>query len=157
MIQRIQSVYLAVAAVIGLVYFFLPISTVNVGDTLYVVKASGIYYQEGGNLIFDAPVLTLSSVLLFQILLSAITIFQFKNRGLQVKLTNLNLALVVACIALTFLYADSTPEKVEEGMNFAVTYSYGSIAPLISLISVFLARTAILKDDKLVKSLDRLR
>ncbi|MBD80800.1 MAG: hypothetical protein CL840_17930 [Crocinitomicaceae bacterium] len=157
MLQRIQSIYLALAAIISTVFFFIPISTIEVNDNTYAVKASGIYYQDMGNYVFDSPLLALSSVLVFHIILSLMTIFLFNNRSRQITLCNLNLVLLVICMILVFFYAGDVPEKPIDEAVKTVTYSYGGLIPMMPVVLVLLARKAIKKDENLVKSVDRLR
>lgn len=157
MLQRIQSVYLGLSAVILIAFFFVPISSITVGDNLYVVKASGIYYQDNGNQIFETPLFALSAVLFFAAIMSIATIFQFKNRKMQIKLASLNLLLVVIALGLAFLRASDLPKDLASDGELVVNYAYTGFVLIVPLILLFLARMAIIKDDNLVKSLDRLR
>lgn len=157
MLQRIQSIYLLLSAIVSSVFFFVPISNITLNDSFFTIKAGGVYYLDGENYLFDSPLLALSSVLLFHILLSLVTIFQFKNRKLQLTLSNLNLVLVLVGMALVFFYSDTLPEKPIDGSQAVISYSFGGLLPLLSFVLIFLAKKAITKDEALVRSADRLR
>ena len=83
--------------------------------------------------------------------------FQFKKRNLQITLCNLNLVLLFAGMALVFFYGGNLPEKAIDSNASTITYSFGGLIPLFSIAMIFLAKRSINKDDKLVKSADRLR
>ena len=157
MIQRIQSVYLLIAATASSTFFFIPISTIALYESNFVIKASGIYYLDGDSYIFDRPLLAVSSVLLFHILMTLITIFQFKNRKLQITISNLNLVLILVGMVLVFFYRGALPEKPIDGSEPTISYHLGGLLPLFSFVLIFLGRKAIKKDDELVRSAERLR
>jgi hypothetical protein len=93
---------------------------------------------------------------IFVAALSIFCIFQYKNRVRQAKLVRLSILLEIVLIAMVFfVYAGiieknlhTTPEYMEEA---------GIYFPLISLIFLILAYRFIIKDEKLVRSADRLR
>ena len=157
MLQRIQSVYLAISAVMVAIFFFIPISDVQVGSELYVIKASGVYYQDVEGLIFETPLLALGAVLFFTFILLLASIFQYKNRKMQIKLCTLNLVLLLISLGLVFLRSGDIPADLAVEGEKTITYSYGGLFLILPIILTFLAQRAIKKDDALVKSLDRLR
>lgn len=157
MLQRIQSVYLLLAAIGSTIFFFAPISNIEINNNFFIIKASGVYFKDGDSYVFDSPLLALSSVLLFHVLLSLITIFQFKKRNLQVTLCNLNLVLLFVGMGLVFFYGGNLPEKPIDANVANIVYSFGGLIPLFSFAMVFLAKWSINKDEKLVRSADRLR
>ena len=157
MLQRIQSVYLLLAAIASGIFFFTPISNIEINNNFFIIKASGVYFQDGDSFVFDSPLLALSSVLLFHVFLSLLTMLQFKKRNLQITLCNLNLVLLFAGMALVFFYGGNLPEKAIDSNASTITYSFGGLIPLFSIAMIFLAKRSINKDDKLVKSADRLR
>ncbi|MDR3061646.1 MAG: DUF4293 domain-containing protein [Dysgonamonadaceae bacterium] len=80
-------------------------------------------------------------------LLSIITLFYYKKRSLQVKLCYFLLFLLIAI--LTFI-------GIVFGAN-ALSLKFQVIIPLVALVLDVLAIQRIKKDEKLVRSLDRLR
>lgn len=158
MIQRIQSVFLFLAFVATVVLYFYPIA--GVYSDLHTYK---LYVYELKNMVpGEASLFTFMTtfpLLLLNIIvgvIAATSIFLYKNRIRQAKIVRLAILLEIVFIALVFfVYAGiieknlfASPEYLEEsGMYF----------PLISLIFLILAYRFIMKDEKLVRSVDRLR
>ena len=86
--------------------------------------------------------------------LSAVAIFLYKNRKTQYKLALSGAFLSAVVIGLQVWYVEafkkSTP--IVQG-----TYQWGGLLPIAMMIFLFLAASGIRKDEKLIKSLDRLR
>jgi len=158
MIQRIQSVFLFLAFVATVVLYFYPIA--GVYSDLHTYK---LYVYELKNMVpGEASLFTFMTtfpLLLLNIIVGVIavtSIFLYKNRIRQAKIVRLAILFEIVFIALVFfVYAGiieknlfASPEYLEEsGMYF----------PLISLIFLILAYRFIMKDEKLVRSVDRLR
>ena len=137
MIQRIQSIYLLLATAAAVLFNFLSlgIDATTDGDVL-------VY---GKDII---PILALSSLIG---LISLISIFLFNNRKLQVKLCRLNLFLVAGLIGLSVFYLFGNPNGTIE------TPGVGLAMPLFMFVFNLLAMKKIDDDEKLVRSMDRLR
>lgn len=145
MIQRIQSLWLFLAALAaaGLLYFSLYNyhTLVNTVDTANQLKANNNYG------------LFVLAILL--IILPLVNIFMFKNRKRQKGLAALSIVVAIGFIAvmvmrITSLRNDTPPPT-------SGSYGVGAIMPILSIVFLFLAISGIRKDEKLVKSLDRLR
>jgi hypothetical protein len=138
MLQRIQSVWLLLAAVFDAITFRFPFAN---GDWIFDKFLYPIELNAKTTIWFT--VLTvLNGILAF------ITIFLFGNRKLQLRLTYLGIFLSTVLITLYFLEL-----KNFIGGNIAVwvVFYFAILACYI-----FAAR-GILNDNKLIKSLDRLR
>lgn len=85
--------------------------------------------------------------------LALILAFLYKNRNLQIKIAYLLLFLLILMYALYFIF-DRHGLPVTELFKHA---RFTFIFPFISFIFVYLAIRGIKKDEKLVRSLDRLR
>lgn len=88
--------------------------------------------------------------------LPAIAIFMFKNRKLQTSLSVLAIVLNIGFIAFYIMGMESFKSAhvpPVTGSSFGVA----SFMPIVSIIFLFMAIRGIRKDQKLVKSLDRLR
>ena len=138
MIQRQQSLWLLLAAVTSFLSFKFPFYTGNILEN----NMSRYEELDGANNLF-LLVLTGASLLI-----SAIAIFMYKDRKTQLKLVIGGIIVSIALMALYF----SQLKKFSNG-NFALT----SIFVLAILISYIMAARGIWKDEKLVKSLDKLR
>jgi len=121
MIQRIQSVYLFFVFCLMAALVFFPFSS------LWAVS-------------LDAGIVAV---------LSLITIFLYKKRNLQIKISYLLLLLLVLIYVLYIILDLQSLSLSEIGYTFAF--------PFISFILTYLAIGGIRKDEKLVRSLDRLR
>jgi predicted membrane channel-forming protein YqfA (hemolysin III family) len=138
MIQRQQSLWLLLAAVASFLSFKFPFYTGNILEN----NASGFAELEGGSNFFLLIVTGLS------ILISVIAIFMYKDRKTQLKLAIGGIILSIIMLILYFVEI----KKFEKG-NFALT----AIFVLAILIGYIMAARGIWKDEKLVKSLDKLR
>jgi hypothetical protein len=157
MLQRIQSVFLFLAAIsLSLTFFFPMAEFIGAKDSL-VLYVYGIQSLVPGtsnvyDLMFIMPLLSIVSLV---IVFSLITIFMYKNRMGQIKVIRFLMFLIAAMIGLVFLYYyDILADASGAEPNFI---QVGAFAPLLSLILLYLASRAIVKDEKLVRSADRLR
>ena len=141
MIQRIQSIWLLLAGVAGLLTYKLP---------LWQGKL-----QDGSIKIFMGPeILLLFTLIVITSILAFVTIFLFKNRGQQKGLALIGALLSIAIVALEYFLV----EDYIKGLNLAEnSWQFGAILPILMVFLFFLARGGIVKDEKLVKSLERLR
>ena len=146
MIQRIQSIFLFLAGGASLGLFGLPFATTPkaiessmiFGDALYNVND-----QMGLSVLFG-----LAGVL------AIIAIFLFRNRGLQSKVSLSALILNIGGLVFAIYYLT---QNLTEAGKAAIEFAFGGVFPLLSILFCFLAYRFIRKDDKLVKSMDRLR
>jgi len=144
MIQRIQSLYLLLAALVsGGLIFILYLWTNQSGNDIYAINSIG----EDNLLLKSTGILfILSSVLSF------ISIFLFKNRKTQIVINRLNIVLNFFLLGIiVYLLLTLSGEAVVSKKGI------GSFLPLIVILFLVLANKAIIKDEKLVKSVDRLR
>lgn len=141
MIQRIQSIWLLLAALVMATIFYFP---------TYTFSATSALPMTIGN---DFLGIILAAV---SILLSLVTIFRFKNRKSQLSMIWLNILVCIALQAWLFIRISNETGKPELA-NVPGHYWIGLFLPLITLLMLFLARGGVRKDEKLVKSLDRLR
>ncbi len=136
MLQRIQTIWLLLASVCAFLTLKLPFySGTN-------AKAIASYPLKGTETIL------LLSITIALGLLSLFTLFLFKNRVLQLRLCILGI--IIEAILL-FLY-------FKQVQTFTVgTYSLTVLLHGFIIVFLLLAARAINKDEKMVKSSDRLR
>lgn len=141
MIQRIQTVWLLLAAIIAFTYTQVPLFTGTLPD------AVEIRFLPTEDLLLFALAVAVG-------LLAATAIFLFKNRSLQMKLCFFGLLGSIALIALEVFKLESfkTDNALTKG-----TYAWGSLLPILLVVFFILAWRGIRRDQKLIKSLDRLR
>ena len=129
MLQRIQSVFLLISSVITpIMIFFVPI------------------FELESKEMFASEFLWAKVFLFISTLLSLISITLYKNRKKQILLCSFSRTqITIALILLLFMYKKQMNVKIEL-LLFAIPYL------LLILSSYFIKR-----DDKLVKSSDRIR
>lgn len=136
MLQRIQTVYLLLAAISsgGLIFVF-HLWTTN--SDVMVYAGDNMYYL---------------GMFLGSAALSLISIFGYKNRQSQFVMNRLNIILNFILLGL-FVYQSlnlsGEADVSEKGI--------GVVLPALSIVLLVLANKAIKKDEDLVKSVDRLR
>lgn len=161
MLQRIQSIYLLLAVVCAVLCMCMPIGYFNYEDGAEVARAASLYnlYASVPSEVVGqfehtfTPWVALFVVLALVATMHTLAIFLFKRRALQMRLTNLaNLVLIGYYIAgVVFVLMANN----ESGTSFRPTL--WAALPLVALILGYMAFRAILKDEMLVRSLDRLR
>ena len=150
MIQRIQSIYLLLVAVLGtLLCFFAPVQFLTPTGTEYILL---IAFQKW-------PLAIISVVVP---LLALVNIFLFKHRLVQARLNVVNVVLCLGYYALLALYIayivkgnEPINGTIIEGAEWYLTI-WASI-PLINIVLSMMATRRILKDEALVRAADRLR
>ncbi|MGB4413603.1 MAG: DUF4293 domain-containing protein [Paludibacter sp.] len=155
MIQRIQTLYLFLIVALSGFTLFSPVAGLfNKTEALeYVVNYRGIFLvQPTGNL-FQENVWALTAISAIIPLISLLTIFLYKKRLLQIRLTIFNIVLMAGYYGLLFIYLWLAGEHYHAEWFLEIVTAF----PLINIILGFLAIRAIGKDEALVKSLNRLR
>ncbi len=144
MIQRIQSVYLLLAAIVMGVFMFMPTVNFTANGAQHVLGAI-----TGVNGIDTPNYVLLVSEILF-IVCTIFTIFQFKNLKRQKLLCKINAALAGAALGSTL--ASWLTYK-----SGGATISLWIILLVVATIFLALALHGIRKDIKLLAEADRLR
>jgi len=136
MLQRIQSVYLLIAALLsGVLIFFVSLWSKEAGEPTYV-----------------EDVMLALGMFLGSAILSFITIFLFNNRKLQFILGRINIILNFFLLGVFVYWSLTVPGEMEISEK-----GIGMFIPILSIVFLVLANKAIQKDEDLVKSVDRLR
>ena len=151
MLQRIQSLWflLSIAALSAM--FFFPIAELHKQGIVYFFKMSGFFEIKGSQLIKHEPIIILLILNVFISFLSLLNIFLFKNRNLQIKLCLIT-SLFLIIFSGVILYLTYFVNNYD-----SVFYKVSSIFPIIAFIFIMLARIGIKSDEKLVRSIDRIR
>lgn len=155
MIQRKQTLFLLVAFIACVICLFVPVASVmpqGMGNPMSV-HCLGISSEEG--IRFDASCLPLFLLCSVSALISLATVFQFKNRKLQMNLCSINLLFNVLWYVdyAVIFFGLVGLEKVSGDL----TFHWGAVMPLISFVFVLLARKGVSDDEKLVRAADRIR
>jgi hypothetical protein len=87
--------------------------------------------------------------------LPLINIFFYKKRKLQISIAIIT-ALIIAIYYVTALtYLSAFLDKIND--SYALNLQFGIILPVVALVFDLLAINRIKKDERLIKSLDRIR
>ncbi len=155
MIQRIQSLYLSVIAILSLVFLrgdFLNF-TEKTGAVLHVTFSEVIRENAGSGQQMLEKLLPLSVLIILIILISLFTLFLFKNRKIQIRFS-LFLLILAAVFVIALIHISLS---ITSKFDAAIIPGFKMIFPVLILIFSVLAYLGIKKDDKLVKSYDRIR
>lgn len=157
MIQRIQSLFLFLVFVSGLATFFFPIA--SFWGELDVIRLGAIGVEdlspspsdtEWPNTILLLVVLGLITLMAF------VAIFLYKRRKVQVRLIMFGLLLNIVYLALIFFYYVPELEALTQTSADYIREP-GIYLPIASIVFLILANRFIMKDEKLIRSADRLR
>lgn len=150
MIQRIQTVYLVIAVILMVVCSCLPVGTffpLSMGGRAELYNI-GIISAEG----WDCSVAGLFVLLLATTVNSVLTIFAFNNRKRQIRNCTISIILLLLWMAL---YAVLGFVVGKADMEFHMDIP--AVLPVVSIIFIWLARRAVIADEKLIRSVDRIR
>lgn len=129
MIQRIQTIW-TFLAVLAAVFLFITGQDVIISESL--------------------PILDTACVIL--VLIGLLSVFSYKNRKRQILLNNISIiinALLVGVLIYWLLNLSGGIQFPEKGIE--------PVFSLIAIVCLFIANIYINKDERLVKSVDRLR
>ena len=157
MLQRIQTIWLLLASLALLSLFLFPyvsyIDLVGLGKMIFVTGEYGAVNNETvkseGYILQVIVTIILALVPLF-------TIFQFKHRKLQLKLIYGEIALICLFAVWLFVSATNTLSLINQHVN-AQNIGVGFFLLPMTIIFLIMAIDGIRKDEKLIKSADRLR
>lgn len=152
MIQRIQSVYLLLAAVAVVVSMFLPVCSYVAADAVHadVLKPLGLVLSTGE---FHST-WGLFCLLVLSALIAVAAIFLFRNRMLQIRMTIFNVLLLVGYYVTAAVFIFSLKEGLDA---VSLRMGLGLALPAVSIIFCYLAFRGIYRDEIMVKAADRLR
>ncbi|HZV72065.1 MAG TPA: DUF4293 domain-containing protein [Saprospiraceae bacterium] len=145
MIQRIQTIFLILTLAVFAILFKLPFATSD--------KPSAQFLSDKVFDITDHPALI--GLTLLGGVLALISIFLFKNRKLQLKLGYFIIIMAILLPGIAFLLF--TKESAAIDPTIQVHDQAGMFIPVAAILFAGVANYFIRKDEKLVKSMDRLR
>jgi len=145
MIQRKQSIWLLLAALLNTAVFL--------GANFSIETRIQNVLQTNRYTVLQHLPSTL--FILAAIVLSLIAIFLFRKRPLQMKISLLALLATMAYCFINWMRI----KEIFANNKMISNYSFGlaSITPYFAIVFILLACLGISRDEKLVKSLDRLR
>ena len=153
MLQRIQSVFLLIIAVLSALTIVLPLATITDGQQVYLFRYCAVWVNFPEKIFSSTFILPAVSFLIT--ILSVITLFLYKKRRLQIRLTWGNVVLMLAYYVVYGVYFNYISQMLGSGAiwSWGIANTFQAINLVLALLSI----NYINKDEKLVKSLDRLR
>lgn len=153
--QRIQTFYLFTVTVLAVMMLIFPVAGLqgNADAGVYELSVKGLFLVTSDGSSFLSGAWVLSAITVLIPVLSALTIFLFKKRILQIRLIIFTIVLLAGYYGLLFIYLWQFGKSLDASMYVEVIASF----PLISIILEILAMRAIGRDEALVKSLNRIR
>lgn len=160
MIQRIQSIFLLLVGLCLIIFLFVPVWEKQApnGDQSYTQSA--LYVEKVTNLQAEAeyifiPYAIAGLLSLIGACIALFTIGMYKKRTKQMLLSSINTFIIGASLILSGWWASSAEASILT--NNPGGYKFGLFLPAIALFFNSMAIRFIRKDEKLVRSMDRLR
>lgn len=158
MIQRIQSVMLALAAAAVLLLFAMPLVAYDRADQQrLIMMLTGVEHADG------APVQDVRYQMPLQVLAAVLgalwlaLVFLYRNRSRQARLARYSQLIGATLMVGLWITHRSVAAYLEQGEQIGYILLPGFFLPIVGMVLVFLAERAIRKDESLVRSADRLR
>ena len=158
MIQRVQSLFLLGIVICMILFLVYPsweeVDSANPKQRVELDAYSLTKYSEGQDLkIQNTLYLAILAVLIAG--LAVYEIFNYKNRIFQRKIGAVNSLILVALLATTYYLVFSGMRVIEPSKNG--TYELGFFMVILAVVLNILANRFIMRDEKLVRSADRMR
>ncbi len=146
-IQRLQTLYLLLAAIMMAAFAFCPSVLISHDGQQYVLSAlaSGI----AGN---THPDMLLSAITALAFILTIVTIFKYKDLKLQLKLCS-----ITAALSITLLIVVAIIAITQRNTEYQIEPTFYNILPVLAFVCYILAYRGVKHDKKLLSSSERLR
>ena len=159
MIQRIQSIYLLIAAIATIILIFIPIGYITTDEFSYVFNAFVVKLNIPERSVYMSTVY-ITLLLGISAIISIYAIFMYKDRKKQMRTVYINMVVfLVAILVMIYVYPDII--FVRKGLmnpDDLFNFNYWILACMIpAALCLYLANRAIRKDEEKVKAADRLR
>ena len=149
MIQRIQTLYLLLAAGLVACAAFLPLASFASGGEEFGLRtADGETVQS---------TLYMGILLALALVLPLTTIFLFKRRMLQFRLGVVEMILLLGAQIVMGIYYFLSYRLFSSFEFHAQSVKLPLVLPLIAMIFTYLAVRAIFRDELMIRSMDRIR
>lgn len=155
MIQRIQTLYLVLIALLAAAALALPLTyfSTTTGE-LFDIYATGVKTSSGDNIEGSIYMIILAVA---AVALPVVNIFLFGSRMLQMRLCAIEGVILLGNYAMIAAYTFLSTKAFEQIGVEHVGFHPALFAPLVAIALCLLAGRAILRDELLVRSVDRIR
>jgi hypothetical protein len=152
MIQRIQTIYLVIVLILTSLMFLLPYGEILIGNDIYSFNFMHVSCPGKINAGYNQEITFIGITLALADIISLATIFSYKKRPLQIKLCIGGILLQASILTIIYIYVFRLSAVLT-----TISYELTVFFPFLSVIFLFLAIKAIKKDEKLIRSIDRIR
>lgn len=157
MIQRIQTLWLLLASITLFMLFVFPYAQFSDSEGIgYILKITGIHRVVSGESITVNSFLLQTLSLVVLALLPILIIFSYKVRKKQRLFVLGTLVLTLLFAGWTYASTKNAMEAINQQISLG-NIGFGAILIPISVVFLFLAQKGISRDEKLIRSADRLR
>jgi hypothetical protein len=147
MIQRIQTVYLFISAILVGLLFLLPFAEIAKDGAVYLFNFKGIILdgivKENG-----VPISVLIGIIMA---LHGFAIWSYKNRVRQIRIIFFSILLMLGLFGIFFFFTYYSFAGAQISFQISILF------PVVAIILDYLAIRAIGKDEALIRSIDRIR
>jgi len=157
MLQRKQSLFLLLAALLCFATWLFPVAGYERGVEHFRFFTYGLYAADGTELMdvgMKVPFSVLLTVLGVGLL---VTIFLYKDRKRQQRFVRSTYLLLLGISVFLFITDNSMRSYLEQGGSVINHLGLSFYLPIVALVLAFLAERSIKADEELVRSVDRLR
>ncbi len=151
MIQRIQTIYLLIIAILTSLTIGFPIMELISGENVfYTITVLGAYVDKS----LEYSMWPLLVLCISNILIALAALFLFKKRLLQIRLCVFNILLIIGFYVMLGGYYWILKERFSSN---EILLKWPVILPAINIVLSYLSIRSIGKDEALVRATDRLR
>lgn len=147
MIQRIQSVYLLLAAILTALLFLLPFAEIAKDGAVYLFNFKGVLLD--GVVKQSGMAVMVLLILIFALHIWAV--LSYSNRKKQIKVVWGAILMLIVLLGAIVYYTYISFSGAQISLKF------GAIFPVIAIILDYMAIRSIGKDEALIRSIDRIR
>lgn len=151
MIQRKQTLYLLLSAVLIAMMAFFNLAEFVAASASYAFSYKGVYSLAPVALVQETDILGV--LVMASVITALVTVFFYKKRPMQMRLCVANIAFMAGMVAFAFYNINA----VQKSLNALVVYHWVLVMPFIAIVLQVLAFIAISKDEALVRSVNRIR
>ncbi len=155
MIQRIQSVFILITAMAMAVFLGTNAYTRTLSGTESIQVNAYHVLHKVGTLGTEKSIYYIAVLAGISIIVSLLALFQYRNRIRQILFVAFNSLVMGTTLAITVYHIMKDAKEI--GTGGEETYEVGIFALIVAMISNTFANYFIKKDEKLVRSADRMR
>ena len=147
MLQRIQTFYIMVAAILIGILFALPFAEIAHNNQLFLFDIRGIVRND----VVEENGMAIAVFIGIILLLHIIIAYSYKKRIRQIRLLVFTIILLLGLFGMFYFFTYYSFSGAEISFKLPVVF------PLVAIILDYLAIRNIGKDEALIRSIDRIR